>query len=131
MSKKKDVTDWFAFENELICPIVSFFSEKKSPHYIQVLQNSIVVELKKETVDILSKKYHQFNTIFQKELTETLLRQQNRISSILFYTAENKYRRFIAAYPNVVDRIPVKHLASHLGMTLETLSRIRKSTILI
>lgn len=129
--EEKDVTDWFAFENELICPIVSFFSEKKSPHYIQVLQNSIVVELKKETVDILSKKYHQFNTIFQKELTETLLRQQNRISSILFYTAENKYRRFIADYPNVVDRIPVKHLASHLGMTLETLSRIRKSTILI
>ena len=47
--EEKDVTDWFAFENELICPIVSFFSEKKSPHYIQVLQNSIVVELKKET----------------------------------------------------------------------------------
>lgn len=128
---EKDITDWFALENELICPIVSFFSEKASPHYIQVLQNSIVIEIQQDTISQLCKEYHQFETFMRKELTQTMLRQQNRISTILFYTAEQKYLRFMEDYPGLANKIPLKHIASHLGMTLETLSRTRKSLGLI
>ncbi len=127
----KDITDWFAFENEMICPIVSFFSEKPSPHYIQVLQTSTLIEIQNQTIYRLSEKYQQFNLLLRKEITDTMLRQQKRISSILFLTAEEKYLRFLEDYPEVSDRIPLKHLASHLGMTIETLSRVRRSVNLI
>jgi len=126
---EKDITDWFAFENEIICPIVSFFSEKSSPHSIQVLENSIVVEIHQETVNQLCKEFHEFEYFIREEVTQTMLRQQHRISTILFYTAEQKYLQFLKDHP--YDRIPLMHIASHLGMTLETLSRVRKSAGLI
>ena len=128
---ERDVTDWFAFENEIICPIVSFFSEKSSPYFIQVLENSILVELRQETVRQLCKDFHEFESFMSTELTQTMLRQQHRISTILFYTAEQKYLQFLEENPTVHNRIPLTHIASHLGMTLETLSRVRKSAGLI
>ncbi len=122
----KDVSDWFAFENEFISPIVSFFSEKPSPHYIQVLQDAILVEISQETIANLSKKYPEIEKLIQKIVVEVMLRQQKRISSILFYSAEQKYLQLMQEYPHIVDRVPLTHIASHLGMTLETLSRVRK-----
>lgn len=128
---EKDVTDWFAFENEIICPIVSFFSDKPTPHYIQVGENSIVIEFHVNIVDQLCKEFHEFESFIKQEITQTMLRQQHRISTILFYTAEQKYLQFLKDYPDKYERIPLMHIASHLGMTLETLSRIRKSLGLI
>ena len=69
---EKDITDWFAFENEIICPIVSFFGEKSSPHSIQVLENSIVVEIHRETVNQLCKEFHEFESFIREEVTQTL-----------------------------------------------------------
>ena len=128
---EKDITDWFAFENEIICPIVSFFSDKSTPHYIQVGENSVVIEIYKDTLDRLCNEFREFESFIKQELTQTMLRQQHRISTILFYTAEQKYLQFLKDYPNTYERIPLMHIASHLGMTLETLSRIRKSVGLI
>ncbi len=123
---EKDISDWFAFEEEFISPIVSFFSDKPSAHYIQVLENSIVGEISHETVEQLSKKYHAFEKLMRIVVTETMLRQQRRISSILFHSAQEKYAQLLVEYPNILEKIPLTHIASHLGMTLETLSRVRR-----
>ena len=128
-TNEKDVSDWFAFSNEFICPIVSFFSEKPSPHYIQVLQDSLVAEVTQETVNRLSEKYHEFDKLIRLIVTEVMLRQQKRISSILFYSAKEKYDQLTKEYPKIIDQVPLKHIASHLGMTIETLSRVRKTHI--
>jgi len=122
----KDVTDWFAFENDIICPIVSFFSDKPSPHYIQVLEASTLAEISKEAIDELAEAYLEVERLITAILTETVLKQQRRISSILFYSAEDKYNKLLLDYPNILNRIPLTHFASHLGMSLETLSRVRK-----
>lgn len=122
----KDVTDWFAFENEFICPIVSLFSDRPSPHYIQALECSTLGEISKETIDGLSKTHLELEKLIRVIVTETMLKQQKRISSILFYSAEDKYKQLLQEYPDILNRIPLTHIASHLGMTLETLSRVRK-----
>ncbi len=122
----KDVTDWFAFESEFICPIVSFFSDKPSPHYIQALEDSTLVEISKEAIDKLAKTHCELESLMKAIVTETMLKQQKRISSILFYSAEDKYKQLLEEYPTILSRIPLTHIASHLGMTLETLSRVRK-----
>jgi len=126
-SNDKDVSDWFAFSGEFICPIVSFFSDKPSAHYIEVLQDSMVAELSYDSVERLAAKYHDFEKLLRLIVTEVMLRQQKRISSILFYTAKEKYDQLIQEYPLILDQVPLKHIASHLGMTMETLSRVRKN----
>ena len=121
----KDVSDWFAFENEFISSIVSLFGDKPSPHYIEVLQDSILIEISKEVMDELAEKYHDFERLIREVVTQTMLSQQERISSILFHSAEQRYEQILSIRPDIINRVPLMHIASYLGMTLETLSRVR------
>jgi len=121
----KDVSDWFAFENEFISSIVSFFGKKPSPHYIEFIEQSIVFEMSREKIENLAKKYHGFEKLIRVVVTKVMLSQQERISSILFQTSEQRYKHFLSIHPDITNRVPLMHIASYLGMTLETLSRVR------
>lgn len=55
-----------------------------------------------------------------------MLQQQERMVSIQFQSAEQKYENILSIYPNVTQRIPLTRIVSYIGITLETLSRIRK-----
>jgi len=121
----KDISDWFAFQNEFISSIVSFFTNKPSPHYIELLEDSILIEFSKDQIDQMSMKYHDFEHFIRVVVTKTMLSLQERIVSIQFQSAEQKYKNILALHPNITNRIPLTHIASYLGITLETLSRIR------
>ncbi|WP_236977729.1 Crp/Fnr family transcriptional regulator [Membranihabitans maritimus] len=121
----KDVTDWFTFENQFMAPIVSFFSQEASPHYVEFVEDSIVLEFSKDTFDILSDKHHDFERFISKVVTETMLGLCERLYTIQFNKADERYQHLLNIHPNIVTRIPLTHIASYLGITLETLSRIR------
>ena len=125
LKEGKDISDWFAFENEFISSIISFFMDKPSPHYIELLEDSTLIEISRETVKKLSDKYHDFERLIRVVVTKTMLSQQERIASIQFHSAEQKYENILAIHPNITRRIPLMHIASYLGITLETLSRVR------
>ena len=69
----KDISDWFTFENQFMASIVSFFSEEPSPHYIEFVEDSVVLEFSKDTVEKLSSKHHDFERFISKVVTETML----------------------------------------------------------
>jgi len=121
----KDISDWFAFENEFICPIVSFFTSEPSPHYIELLEDAILMELSRDSIEKLSNKYHDFERLIRIVVTKTMLSQHERMVSIQFQNAERRYEKILEIYPNITQRVPLMHIASYLGITLETLSRIR------
>ncbi len=123
----KDISDWFAFENEFISSIVSFFTDKPSPHYIELLEDSVLIELSREKMNSLSDKYHDFEKLIRVVVTKTMLRQQERLASILFQKAEQRYLALLKMYPNITQRVSLTHISSYLGITLETLSRIRSA----
>lgn len=121
----KDISDWFTFENQFMASIVSFFSEAPSPHYVEYIEDAVVLEFSKDTVDKLSDKYHDFERFISKVVTETMLGLCERLHTIQFAKADERYNRLIHFYPDITQRIPLTHIASYLGITLETLSRIR------
>lgn len=123
----KDISDWFAFEHEFISSIVSFFDGKPSPHYIEALDNSLIATITKESINQLSNEYHEFERLIRHVVTDTMLKQRQRISSILFHTAEERYRQIELIHPGVNQKVALKHIASYLGITMETLSRVRKN----
>jgi len=125
----KDISDWFAFENEFICPIVSFFTSEPSPHYIELLEDAILMELSRDSIEKLSNKYHDFERLIRIVVTKTMLSQHERMVSIQFQNAERRYEKILEIYPNITQRVPLMHIASYLGITKFTLSRIRKNRI--
>lgn len=121
----KDISDWFTFENQFMASIVSFFSNEPSPHYVEFVEDSTVLEFSKDTVDKLSQKHHDFERLISKIVTETMLGLCERLYTIQFNKAEERYKHLLSIYPFITNRIPLTHIASYLGITLETLSRIR------
>jgi CRP-like cAMP-binding protein len=121
----KEITDWFAFENEFICSIHSFFNDVPSPHYIEILEDSDLLEITRADAITLCDKYHDFERLQKEVVVHTLLKLQKRVESLLFETAHSRYQSLLVAQPDITQRIPLTHIASHLGITLETLSRIR------
>jgi len=121
----RDISDWFAFENEFMSSIVSFFCGEPSPHYIEFIEDSVAIEFSKETIDQLCDKYHDFERFISVVVTKTMLGLRERLSSILFNKAEDRYNQLIGIRPDITNRMPLTHIASYLGITLETLSRIR------
>ncbi|SMD44819.1 cAMP-binding domain of CRP or a regulatory subunit of cAMP-dependent protein kinases [Aquiflexum balticum DSM 16537] len=121
----KDITDWFTFENQFMAPIVSFFSDKPSPHYVEFVEDSTVLEFSKDIMDKLTSKHHEFERFISKVVTETMLGLCERLYTIQFNKADERYNHLLSIYPNITNRVPLTHIASYLGITLETLSRIR------
>ncbi|MBW1298403.1 cyclic nucleotide-binding domain-containing protein [Aquimarina litoralis] len=121
----KDISEWFTFENQFMAPIVSFFSNNPSPHYVEFIEDSTVLEFSKDDVDKLADKYHDFERFISKVVTETMLGLCERLHTIQFAKADERFNHLITIYPDIVQRIPLTHIASYLGITLETLSRIR------
>jgi CRP-like cAMP-binding protein len=131
LKEGKDISDWFAFEDEFISSINSFFLNVPSPHYIEVLEDSILLEISRNDVEKLSEKYHDFERLTKVIVTKTMLQQQQRIVSMQFYTAEEKYKNLLSIRKDITNRVPLTHIASYIGITLETLSRIRNMVVRI
>ncbi|WP_397362258.1 Crp/Fnr family transcriptional regulator [Olleya sp. R77988] len=121
----KDISDWFAFDNDFISSINSFFLNVPSPHFIELLEDSILLEISRTDVEKLSNEYSDFERLSKIVVTKTMLQQQERISSMQFHSAEQKYDNILSIRPDITQRIPLTHIASYIGITLETLSRIR------
>lgn len=121
----KDITDWFVFENDFIIAINSFYQGIPSPHFIEVLEESILISIPKTEVNKLTEKYRAFDRLEKIAVTQTMLALQQRMVSIQFETAYQRYQNLLTVHPAITQRVPLKHIASYLGITLETLSRVR------
>jgi CRP-like cAMP-binding protein len=74
----------------------------------------------------INAQYPAFTEFNNKLLHNHILHLQNRINQLLSYTAEERYLKFIDLYPNVLLRVPQTMVASYLGITPESLSRVKK-----
>ncbi len=121
----KEITDWFAFEADFICAINSYFSLVPSPHAIAIMEDSVLLAFQREDLGWLSKKHHDFEHLMLIAVTRIMLKLQKRIVSLQFAAASDRYKDLIQHYPKIELRVPLGAIASFLGITQETLSRIR------
>jgi len=116
----------FAIENWWIGDIGSFHSEEPSKLYIEALENSIILQIKKEDQLKLFVDYPKFNRIFRVFTENALVGVQHRILQNISSTAEERYVDFLKRHPYFFNRISNVQIASYLGVTPEFLSSIRK-----
>ncbi len=125
----KDHIIQFAPEKWLISDRSSLYFNEKSKYYIEAVEASEILLL---TPDFFSNLSMQFpGTIVNNDLLlqKHIRSLQNRINSLLSDTAQQRYLNFIRMYPNLMQRAPQWMVASYLGITPESLSRVRKDLV--
>ena len=124
--KGKEHNIQFAVENWWIGDIGSFHSEEPSKLYIEAIENSIILQIKKQDQLDLFVNHPNFNRIFRVFTENALVTYQRRVLQNISSTAEERYLDFMKRYPFFFNRISNVQIASFLGVTPEFLSTIRK-----
>ena len=122
----KEHTVQFGIKDWWISDYTAFFSDSKSIMNIEVIQDAIVYRLSRTDKEYLYAQIPRIESFFRKKLEKAFAAFQKRILSNLSQTATQRYTNFIKTYPNIEKSIKNYHIASYLGITTESLSRIRK-----
>ncbi|MBS1548372.1 MAG: Crp/Fnr family transcriptional regulator [Bacteroidetes bacterium] len=119
----------FAPENWLISDRSSLYFNEKSKFYIDAVEDTEVLMLNSGFFTELSKLFPESADKIDLLLQKHIRNLQNRISSLLSETAEERYLNFLKMYPDIMQRVPLWMVASYLGITPESLSRVRKNLV--
>lgn len=116
----------FGLEGWWISDLYSFLTNTPATQHIDALEDSEVFSIEKSDLDKLYERVPKFNKFFLRLLQNAFVAHQKRILSKISQTAEEQYLNFISKYPSIEQRVPQSQIASYLGITPETISRIRR-----
>ena len=115
----------FAPEKYWAIDAQSYNNQSPSGYYIEALEDTDVLMWSRESMNELFAVSPAFRSYSEKVKENTLYESQHRVLINISATTEEKYQEFIASFPDVFRRVPLHMVASYLGVSRETLSRIR------
>ena len=124
-SESKEVTNWFALENDFATSIYSFISRKNAYENIETLEDTEIEMLSSSALQELYINYPETERTGRLILENYYIQLEERVISIQFKSATERYNKLLNKYPEIILRAPLGNIASYLGITQETLSRIR------
>jgi CRP-like cAMP-binding protein len=95
---------------------------------IDAIEDTEVVLIEKGNFEMLCEKIPQLNNLVNVILQKSFIVMQNRVHTNISLSAEEKYQNFLDKFPAIANRIPQHMIASYIGVTPETLTRIRRNT---
>ena len=119
-------TAFFYFENMFVSSYESFTKQIPSKHNLQTIEESIIAIISFEIAYKLLELFPKFDFLARIMMEEELIVCQEIISSFVTQNAEKRYQKLLEENSHLLQRIPQYQLATFLGVTPETLSRIRK-----
>lgn len=119
----------FAMEGWWAADLYSFLTDEPSSFNMDVLEDAELLLITRPSWDILLEKVPKFERYFRILIQNNLIATQRRLLESMSETAESKYLKFVKSYPESTQRIPQHMIASYLGITRETLSRLRKELV--
>lgn len=122
----KEYTVQFGIKDWWISDYTAFFTSSKAKMSIEVIQDAVLYKITEQDKELLYTKIPKIEHFFRVKLEKAFASFQKRILSNLSLTAKDRYLDFIKTYPDIEKSIKNYHIASYLGITTESLSRIRK-----
>ena len=121
------ITKYFIDENNFIVDINSYNQGIPSSEYADTITDCKFIVFSKEAFHELSMVIIPWDGIFGKITAKALAEKVNKISAMRPEDATERYLNFLKIFPSLANRIPLSYLASYLGITQSSLSRIRKN----
>jgi CRP-like cAMP-binding protein len=119
----------FALEGWTISDLYSFLTGEAATYNIDALEDAELVLISKSAHEALLKELPKYETYIRLQVTGAYIAMQRRLTSIISLPLEERYASFVAQYPDIVQRVPQHMIASYMGLTPETLSRVRKKMV--
>ena len=116
----------FALESWLISDLFSFLTGEPATYNIDALEDSELLLTSKSAHEELLQKLPKYETYTRVQITGAYIAMQRRLTSIISLSLEERYTYFTSLYPDIIQRVPQHMIASYMGLTPETLSRVRK-----
>lgn len=117
----------FAMEGWWMADLYSFLTDEPSIFNMEALEDCELLLITRPSWDLLLARIPAFERFFRILIQNNLIATQRRLLGTMSETAEEKYVKLLKTYPDCVQRVPQHMIASYLGITRETLSRIRSN----
>lgn len=121
----REVTSWFMRETNFIISIVSFYTRQPAHEYIELLEDGIVWSITHAQLQQLYRDFPEFNAIGRLFTEKYYVLSERRSQNLRMQTANERYQQLLTDFPAIFQRVPLKYIASHLGISPETVSRLR------
>lgn len=124
-SNGKEITNQFFFEGSLVASLESVLTDQPSDFYLETLEKSTLYVLEKTQFEQLLKEDPEFKSWFDNYILKRFIYYSKHLLSFLRDKPEDRYRSLLQKNPTIFQRIPQHYIASYLGITAVSLSRIR------
>jgi CRP-like cAMP-binding protein len=121
----KEITHWFGFETDFVTSLHSFITAAPAIENIQLLEGSILWSISKESLMALLNRYHELERLVRIVYEKYYIQLEERLVNAQFKTAAERYESLLRQSPHIIERVSLGHIASYLGISQETLSRVR------
>lgn len=120
-----EITTWIAKENEIVGTIRNLWVEGDSEEYLQALEDVELIAIPHVLSEYLYENFAEANIVGRKMMEIYYRSAEERAFLCRISSAEKRYKRFLVSFPDLINRVSLKYIASFLAIRLETLSRIR------
>lgn len=120
-----EITTWIAKENEVVGTIRNLWIDGDSDEYLQALEDVDLVAIPHVLSEYLYENFPEANIVGRKMMELYYRSAEERAYLCRISSAEKRYKRFLLSFPDLINRVSLKYIASFLAIRLETLSRIR------
>jgi CRP-like cAMP-binding protein len=121
-----DITKYFYAEGDILFSYAAYLSQKESMYYIQALEDSEILVAKISDFEKIVEGNYQLLLFYKKMIDRVLVMKEEHASSFKLLNSIERYKQFLSTYPGLEERLKQYYLASYLGITPVSLSRIRK-----
>ena len=122
----QEICSRFMAEGHVIISVNSFYTRKAGYEFIETLEDTVIARLHYDALQRIYRDHPEYNFIVRVLTEHYFALSEQRLYLLRKQSAEERYLFFLENYPALLQRIPLKYIATFLGMNLETLSRIRK-----
>ena len=126
LKEGEEVCSRFMEEGHLSLSVKSFYTRTPGYEFIETLEPSTIARIHFDNLEKLYNDHGEFNYIGRVVTQMYFVRSEERLFLIRKHSAGERYVAFMELFPGLLQRVPLTDIASYLGITLETLSRIRK-----
>ncbi|MBJ6368538.1 Crp/Fnr family transcriptional regulator [Snuella sedimenti] len=125
-NEDKDLTFGFIFKNAFVSAYDSFLTQSPCTYTVEAIEDTVLWRLTYDDLQVIYNTTKIGNVIGRKACEDLFLKKSKRELSLLNETAEVRYLNLFSERPELIKQIPLKYIASYIGVTPQALSRIRK-----